>query len=113
MLINIDTNDTVIMAVMVKSLCYITSSEETLNKIVILLSPFCFLTDLIVGAPYEQDNKGAIYIFNGGAPRMETMYSQRILAADINNDLRGFGFSLSKNTIDVDSNTYTGIAIHN
>uniref|UniRef100_K1Q7K3 Integrin alpha-4 n=1 Tax=Magallana gigas TaxID=29159 RepID=K1Q7K3_MAGGI len=41
--------------------------------------------DLIVGAPYEQDNKGAIYIFNGGAPRMETMYSQRILAADINN----------------------------
>lgn len=44
---------------------------------------------------------------------METMYSQRILAAGINNDLRGFGFSLSKNTIDVDSNTYTGIAIYN
>lgn len=67
--------------------------------------------DLIVGAPYEQDNKGAIYIFNGGAPRMETMYSQRILAADINNDLRGFGFSLSKNTIDVDSNTYTDTSV--
>lgn len=67
--------------------------------------------DLIVGAPYEQDNKGAIYIFNGGAPRMETMYSQRILAADINSDLRGFGFSLSKNTIDVDSNTYTDTSV--
>lgn len=108
MLISLDTIDTVIMTVMVKFRCYIIGSEEeTLNKIVILLTSFN-LTDLIVGAPYEQDNKGAIYIFNGGAPRMETMYSQRILAADINSNLRGFGFSLSKNTIDVDSNTYTG-----
>lgn len=109
MSISLDTIDTVIMTVIVKFLCYIIGSEEeTLNKIAILLTSFCFLTDLIVGAPYEQDNKGAIYIFNGGSPRMETMYSQRILAADINSDLRGFGFSLSKNTIDVDSNTYTG-----
>lgn len=67
--------------------------------------------DLIVGAPYEQDNKGAIYIFNGGSPQVEAMYSQRIFATDIDSNLRGFGFSLSKNTIDVDSNTYTDTSV--
>ncbi|XP_062600471.1 integrin alpha-4-like [Saccostrea cucullata] len=67
--------------------------------------------DLVVGAPYEDDNKGAIYIFNGGSPQIEATYSQQILASKLHTDLRGFGFSLSKHTIDVDSNTYLDISV--
>ncbi|XP_061185944.1 integrin alpha-4-like [Saccostrea echinata] len=67
--------------------------------------------DLVVGAPYEDDNKGAIYIFNGGSPQMDATFSQQILASKLNTDLRGFGFSLSKSTIDVDSNTFLDISV--
>ena len=67
-----------------------------------------YFTDLIIGAPYEDNNKGAIYVFNGGSPKMTDTYSQRILASNVNSNLRGFGFSLSKSNIDVDANTYVG-----
>ncbi|XP_061185815.1 integrin alpha-4-like [Saccostrea echinata] len=67
--------------------------------------------DLVVGAPYEDDNKGAIYIFNGGSPQIDATFSQQILASKLNTDLRGFGFSLSKSTTDVDSNTFLDISV--
>ena len=37
------------------------------------------IKDLIVGAPYEDDGRGAVYIFNGGKEVFDTQYSQVIL----------------------------------
>lgn len=46
---------------------YSLNSEGDLN--------FDGIADLVVGAPYENDGEGAVYIFNGGSEFFET-YSQ-------------------------------------
>ncbi|XP_045180509.2 integrin alpha-9-like isoform X2 [Mercenaria mercenaria] len=51
--------------------------------------------DVAVGAPYEDNFKGAVYIYNGYTGGVWPKYSQRIYAADIDTGLRGFGISIA------------------
>jgi len=63
--------------------------------------------DIAVGAPYEDLEKGVVYIYHGRAGDMDTKFSQRIAASEIDAKLRGFGFHISQ-PFDVDRNTYNG-----
>ncbi|XP_063611824.1 integrin alpha-8-like [Penaeus indicus] len=65
--------------------------------------------DLAVGAPYE-DDRGAVYIFNGGSSGLLLQPSQVLRASDFPGNLRGFGFSLDGG-VDMDENGYTDMAI--
>ena len=71
--------------------------------------------DVAIGAPYEDENKGAVYIYFGGKdggffPHPENVYWQRIGASDFTagplSQLKGFGISLT--AADVDDNQYIG-----
>ncbi|XP_043222781.1 integrin alpha-9-like [Amphibalanus amphitrite] len=66
--------------------------------------------DFAVGAPYEEDGRGAVYVFRGGPGDFVTTASQRIAASELNADLRGFGISLSRG-VDVDGNRYPDVAV--
>ena len=72
---------------------------------------------MAIGAPYEDENKGAVYIYLGGGkdggffPHPENVYWQRIGASDFTAagpliNLKGFGISLTAG--DVDDNQYIG-----
>ncbi|ETE71836.1 Integrin alpha-L, partial [Ophiophagus hannah] len=52
------------------------------------------LTDVVIGAPMEDENRGAIYIFLGETDRLEEMHSQRILATSVSPGLQFFGQSI-------------------
>ncbi|XP_060604732.1 integrin alpha-4-like, partial [Ruditapes philippinarum] len=54
-------------------------------------------SDIAIGAPYEQDSRGAVYIYNGYKEGVWPEYSQKIMSADIDTGLRGFGISISSN----------------
>ncbi|KAK3103907.1 hypothetical protein FSP39_022834 [Pinctada imbricata] len=69
------------------------------------------LNDLAIGAPYEDNGRGAIYIFNGADRLLPSKYSQKIMAADIDAGLRAFGFYISRSTLDIDDNTYNDFAV--
>ncbi|XP_045177932.2 integrin alpha-9-like [Mercenaria mercenaria] len=51
--------------------------------------------DVAIGAPYEDNFKGAVYIYNGYTGGVWPKYSQRIYSADIDTGLRGFGISIA------------------
>ena len=56
----------------------------------------CSTTDVVIGAPFEDDDRGAIYVYCGRKDFEETKtYCQKILAATIHTNLRGFGYSLA------------------
>ena len=61
----------------------------------------------MVGAPYEEDQRGAIYIYLGGSSGISPSYSQRIPASELSPLLRGFGISISHG-LDMDDNKYSG-----
>ncbi|KAF0299492.1 Integrin alpha-9 [Amphibalanus amphitrite] len=63
--------------------------------------------DIAVGAPYEENQRGAIYIYLGGATGLNPEYSQKLLASELSPALRGFGISISHG-LDVDDNKYAG-----
>ncbi|XP_052599735.1 integrin alpha-2 [Peromyscus californicus insignis] len=52
--------------------------------------------DVIVGSPVENENSGAVYIYNGHQGTIRTKYSQKILGSDgaFRNHLQFFGRSL-------------------
>ncbi|KAF7649229.1 hypothetical protein LDENG_00144830 [Lucifuga dentata] len=50
--------------------------------------------DLVVGAPLEDDHKGAIYVFFGQYNRIIPKFKQRIAAADLGSGLQYFGRSI-------------------
>ncbi|XP_053333265.1 integrin alpha-L-like [Clarias gariepinus] len=53
------------------------------------------LKDLAVGAPLEDDRKGAVYIYLGNRDHgIRSKYSQRIFASSINKQLQHFGLSI-------------------
>ncbi|XP_037082382.1 integrin alpha-PS3-like [Pollicipes pollicipes] len=66
--------------------------------------------DLAIGAPYEEDQRGAIYIYLGGASGLSPTYSQKIVASELSGALRGFGVSISHG-LDVDDNRYSDVAV--
>ncbi|XP_008060254.1 integrin alpha-M [Carlito syrichta] len=54
------------------------------------------LTDVAIGAPGEEENRGAVYLFHGtSAVSISSSYSQRIAGAQLSRSLQYFGQSLS------------------
>ncbi|KAM8856227.1 integrin alpha-4 isoform 2-T5 [Spinachia spinachia] len=66
--------------------------------------------DVAIGAPQEDDLKGAVYIFNGREEGISPTPSQRITGSTLGRDLRMFGQSLSSG-IDIDDNGYQDVAV--
>ncbi|XP_008136965.2 integrin alpha-4 isoform X2 [Eptesicus fuscus] len=66
--------------------------------------------DVAIGAPQEDDLRGAIYIYNGGADGISSAFSQRIEGLQISKSLSMFGQSIS-GQIDADNNGYMDIAV--
>ncbi|XP_044739060.1 integrin alpha-PS3-like [Chrysoperla carnea] len=66
--------------------------------------------DIVVGAPYENYGRGAIYIYLGGKNGLNPKASQYFRAKDLNENLFGFGFSVSRG-VDIDNNYYNDLAV--
>ncbi|KAM9342286.1 integrin alpha-4 [Pholidichthys leucotaenia] len=66
--------------------------------------------DVAVGAPHEDDLRGAVYIYNGRKEGISPTPSQRITGSTLGRNLRMFGQSLSSG-IDVDDNGYQDVAV--
>ncbi|XP_052248841.1 integrin alpha-4-like [Dreissena polymorpha] len=58
--------------------------------------------DTAVGAPFEDEERGAVYVFNGYVNGLRSAFSQRIAASDLPDGLglRGFGISIA-NAVDI------------
>jgi len=61
--------------------------------------------DVAVGAPYEAENRGAVYIYIGSSRRL--ILSQKLSPENIHPSIRGFGYSLS-GEVDIDEDSYGG-----
>ncbi|KAM8876981.1 integrin alpha-M-like isoform 1-T1 [Synchiropus picturatus] len=58
--------------------------------------------DLAVGAPFENDGQGSVYIFQGaGQATIDPSFSQRIQASEVNSALRFFGMSIGQSSNDL------------
>lgn len=66
--------------------------------------------DVAIGAPQEDELKGAVYIYNGRRDGISPTPSQRITGSTLGRDLKMFGQSLSSG-IDVDLNGYRDVAV--
>ncbi|XP_034549699.1 integrin alpha-4 [Notolabrus celidotus] len=66
--------------------------------------------DVAIGAPQEDELKGAVYIYNGRKDGISPTPSQRISGSTLGRDLRMFGQSLSSG-IDIDDNGYRDVAV--
>ncbi|XP_068175204.1 integrin alpha-11a [Antennarius striatus] len=66
--------------------------------------------DLVVGAPLEDDHKGAIYVFFSQNNRILRKYKQRIAAADLNPGLQYFGRSIH-GTMDMNNDGSVDLAV--
>ncbi|XP_038863192.1 integrin alpha-4-like [Salvelinus namaycush] len=66
--------------------------------------------DVAVGAPQEEELRGAIYIYNGRKTGISQSFSQRITGSVLGNELKMFGQSVSGG-IDVDENGYQDVAV--
>ncbi|XP_044303916.1 integrin alpha-L [Varanus komodoensis] len=67
-------------------------------------------TDVAVGAPLEEEEKGAIYIYNGYKKGLQMSYSQRIKGEDISPSLKFFGRSIHGKT-DLDEDGLIDITV--
>uniref|UniRef100_A0A671V7J6 Integrin, alpha 11a n=1 Tax=Sparus aurata TaxID=8175 RepID=A0A671V7J6_SPAAU len=66
--------------------------------------------DLVVGAPLEDDHKGAIYVFFSQHNRILRKYKQRIAAADLAPGLQYFGRSIH-GTMDMNNDGLVDLAV--
>ncbi|KAK3569462.1 hypothetical protein QTP86_031441 [Hemibagrus guttatus] len=67
-------------------------------------------SDVAIGAPQEEDLRGAIYIYNGRKSGITSSFSQRITGSVLGHSLSMFGQSISGG-IDADGNGYPDIAV--
>ncbi|KAG7464075.1 hypothetical protein MATL_G00183400 [Megalops atlanticus] len=66
--------------------------------------------DVAIGAPQEEDLRGAIYIYNGRKKGIAQAFSQRITGTILGNPLKMFGQSVSGG-IDIDGNGYPDVVV--
>ncbi|XP_025017396.1 integrin alpha-9 isoform X2 [Tetranychus urticae] len=67
--------------------------------------------DIVIGAPYEDDDCGSIYIYHGSKVGLSGLYSQKISCSDFPSyNLKGFGFSIAAG-VDIDGNKYPDLVI--
>ncbi|KAL6431766.1 hypothetical protein ACFW04_007349 [Cataglyphis niger] len=66
--------------------------------------------DIAVGAPYEDESGGAVYIFNGNRDGVSREHSQRLIGARFSPMMRGFGISISESR-DIDRDGYPDFAV--
>lgn len=67
-------------------------------------------SDVVVGAPLEDNNRGVVYVFNGEKNTLNTQYSQRILGSMLDSGLRYFGRSLDAST-DLNGDTIPDVSV--
>ncbi|XP_063069320.1 integrin alpha-4 [Engraulis encrasicolus] len=67
-------------------------------------------SDVAIGAPHEEELRGAIYIYNGRKSGIRQSYSQRITGKTLGYNLQMFGQSISGG-IDVDGNGFPDMAV--
>ena len=78
------------------------------------LKVYIFVTDVLIGAPYEDDGQGAVYMYLGHSLGIHSSPSQRIAPADFGPGLfgtQGFGYSITTG-MDVDNNRYPGTFVN-
>ncbi|XP_020284069.1 integrin alpha-PS4-like [Pseudomyrmex gracilis] len=66
--------------------------------------------DIAVGAPYEEENGGAVYVFNGNIDGVSRKYSQRLVGSEFSPTMRGFGIAISEPR-DINRDNYLDIAV--
>ena len=71
------------------------------------------VNDLAVGAPYENEGSGTVYIYHGltGVPGLRTKPGQIISGKHFNPPIRSFGFSFSNGATDFDNNQYSDLIV--
>lgn len=67
--------------------------------------------DLAVGAPYENDGTGAVYIFHGSDKGLRSTPGQIISGKTFNPSMSSFGFSFNNGASDFDTNQYNDIIV--
>uniref|UniRef100_A0A8C4ZRH4 Integrin subunit alpha 10 n=1 Tax=Gadus morhua TaxID=8049 RepID=A0A8C4ZRH4_GADMO len=67
-------------------------------------------SDLLVGAPLEDDHRGAVYLYHGDNIYISHDYKQRIAAVDISPSLRYFGRGVSAR-LDMDGDELIDLAV--
>ncbi|KAM4707616.1 integrin alpha-2 [Discoglossus pictus] len=66
--------------------------------------------DVVVGAPLENKNYGAIYIYNGNKKTIRSKYSQKILGSSLSQTIQYFGRSLDGH-IDLNGDSINDISV--
>ncbi|KAH7641762.1 hypothetical protein HUG17_4807 [Dermatophagoides farinae] len=68
--------------------------------------------DIVIGAPYEDDYQGSVYIYRGSPQGILEKYFQKISSAKhlSSLNLNGFGYSFSSN-VDIDDNEYNDLLV--
>ena len=62
----------------------------------LMISLVAMVTDIVVGAPYEDEMQGAVYVYNGCKTGVWPVPSQRITGTSMMAGTLGFGVSFSK-----------------
>ncbi|KAM6951014.1 integrin alpha-M-like [Aplochiton taeniatus] len=67
--------------------------------------------DVAIGAPFENDGQGSIYIFHGEKGKINQIYSQRIPGSDVMAGLKFFGLSISQSSHDLSGDFLPDLAV--
>ncbi|KAM6984667.1 integrin alpha-2 [Aplochiton taeniatus] len=67
-------------------------------------------SDVVVGAPLEDEGRGVVYVFNGDKRTIRTKFSQRIWGSKLDSGLKYFGRSLDAST-DLNDDTIPDVTV--